>query len=126
MRTARSRTSGENRFDVFFVMAPPSQAVEPPANPERFIGKDRQYNRRFLQMCAHHLVDPVACTPASGWETGQVENQVGLVRERLFTPRLRFKSYDELNAWLIDKCVSYAKAHRHPERPGQTVWEVFE
>jgi transposase len=33
-----------------------------------FIGKDRQYNRRFLQMCAHHLVDPVACTPASGWE----------------------------------------------------------
>src|SRR5690349_2211559 len=37
MRTARSRTSGENRFDVFFVMAPPSQAVEPPANPARFI-----------------------------------------------------------------------------------------
>jgi hypothetical protein len=36
MRTARSRTSGENRFDVFFVMAPPSQAVEPPANQERF------------------------------------------------------------------------------------------
>src|SRR6266699_7121382 len=66
-----------------------------------FIGKDRQYNRRFLQMCAHHLVDPVACTPASGWEKGQVENQVGLVRERFFTPRLRFKTYDELNAWLI-------------------------
>jgi transposase len=32
-----------------------------------FAGKDRQYNRRFLQMCSHHLVDPVACTPASGW-----------------------------------------------------------
>ena len=47
-----------------------------------FVGKDRQYNRRFLQMCSHHLVDPIACTPASGWEKGQVENQVGLVRER--------------------------------------------
>lgn len=35
-----------------------------------FVGKDRQYNRRFLQMCAHHLVEPVACTPASGWEEG--------------------------------------------------------
>src|SRR3954453_19201206 len=91
-----------------------------------FIGKDRRYNRRFLQMCAHHLVDPVACTPASGWEKGQVENQVGLVRERFFTPRLRFKSYDELNAWLLDKCVSYAKAHRHPEVPDQTVWSMFE
>ena len=91
-----------------------------------FIGKDRQYNRRFLQMCSHHLVDPVACTPASGWEKGQVENQVGLVRERFFTPRLRVKTYDELNAWLTDKCVAYAKVHPHPERPDQTVWDVFE
>ena len=77
-----------------------------------FIGKDRQYNRRFLQMCSHHLVDPVACTPASGWEKGQVENQVGLVRERFFTPRLRVKTYDELNAWLTDKCVAYAKVRQ--------------
>ena len=91
-----------------------------------FVGKARQYNRRFLQMCSHYLVDPVACTPASGWEKGQVENQVGLVRERFFTPRLRFKTYDELNAWLLDKCVAYAKAHPHPERSEQTVWEVFE
>src|SRR6185312_5974756 len=91
-----------------------------------FIGKDRQYNRRFLQMCAHQLVDPVACTPASGWEKGQVENQVGLVRERFFTPRLRFKTLDELNVWLLDKCIAYAKAHRHPEFADRTVWETFE
>jgi transposase len=91
-----------------------------------FVGKDRQYNRRFLQMCSHHLVDPVACTPASGWEKGQVENQVGLVRERFFTPRLRVKTYDEMNAWLLDKSIAYAKAHPHPERSDQTVWEVFE
>jgi transposase len=91
-----------------------------------FVGKDRQYNRRFLQMCSHYLVEPVACTPASGWEKGQVENQVGLVRERFFTPRLRFKSYDELNAWLLDKCLAWAKAHAHPERPERTIWEVFE
>jgi transposase len=91
-----------------------------------FVGKDRLYNRRFMQMCSHYLVDPVACTPASGWEKGQVENQVGLVRERFFTPRLRFKSYDELNAWLTDKCIAYAKAHPHPELTGQTIWVVFE
>jgi transposase len=90
------------------------------------IGKERQYNRRFLQMCSHYLVDPVACTPASGWEKGQVENQVGLVRERFLTPRPRVKTYDELNAWLTDQCVAYAKAHPHPERPEQTVWDVFE
>src|SRR5246127_3817650 len=91
-----------------------------------FVGKDRLYNRRFLQMCSHYLVDPVACTPASGWEKGQVENQVGLVRERFFTPRLRFKTYEEMNAWLLDKCIAYAKTHHHPELTEQTIWEVFE
>ena len=91
-----------------------------------FVGKDRLYNRRFLQMCSHYLVDPVACMPASGWEKGQVENQVGLVRERFFTPRLRFKSYDELNAWLLDQCIAHAKAHRHPDLSEQTIWEAFE
>ena len=91
-----------------------------------FVGKNRLYNRRFLQMCSHYLIDPVACTPASGWEKGQVENQVGLVRERFFTPRLRFKSFDEMNAWLTDRCIAYAKAHRHPEFTDRTIWEVFE
>ena len=91
-----------------------------------FVGKDRRYNRRFQQMCSHYLVEPVACTPASGWEKGQVENQVGLVRERFFTPRLRFKTYDELNAWLLDKCVARAKLHPHPEQPERTVWRAFE
>ena len=90
------------------------------------VGKERTYNRRFLQMCGHYLVDPVACTPASGWEKGQVENQVGLVRERFFTPRLRVTSYEELNALLLDKTIAYARAHRHPEFRDQTVWEAFE
>ena len=55
-----------------------------------------------------------------------MENQVGLVRERFFTPRLRGKSYAELNAWLMDRMIAYAKAHRHPEQRDRTVWEVFE
>ena len=91
-----------------------------------FIGKDRQYNRRFVRMCGHYLVDPVACTPASGWEKGQVENQVGVVRERFFTPRLRVASYEELNAWLLDRCVAYARVHKHPELIDRTIWSVFE
>jgi hypothetical protein len=91
-----------------------------------FVGKDRAFNRRFLQMCGHYLVEPTACTPASGWEKGQVENQVGLVRERFFTPRVKVASYDELNAWLLDRCIAYAKAHKHPELAGCTTWQAFE
>jgi transposase len=91
-----------------------------------FVGKERAYNRRFQQMCSHFLVEPVACTPASGWEKGQVENQVGTVRGRFFIPRLRAKSYAELNAWLLDQCLVHAKAHRHPEFRTKTIWQVFE
>jgi transposase len=76
-----------------------------------FVGKERAYNRRFQQMCSHYLVEPVACTPASGWEKGQVENQVGTIRERLFSPRVRVKSMEELNHWLVDP------VHRPGEGP---------
>jgi hypothetical protein len=30
------------------------------------VGRERRFNRRFLQLCAHYLVEPVACTPAAG------------------------------------------------------------
>jgi transposase len=91
-----------------------------------FVGKARQYNRRFLQMCSHHLVEPVACTPASGWEKGQVENQVGNLRDQLFRPKPRVSSLVELNAWLEDQCIAYAKRHQHPEFKDRTIWEVFQ
>ena len=36
------------------------------------------------------------------------------------------KSYEELNAWLLDQCIACARAHRHPEFRDRTVWEAFE
>jgi hypothetical protein len=35
-------------------------------------------------------------------------------------------SYDELNAWLLDRCVAYAKAYKHPELTDRTIWQAFE
>jgi hypothetical protein len=87
---------------------------------------ERAYNRRFQQMCGHYLVEPVACTPASGWEKGQVENQVGTVRQRFFSPRVRVRSYEELNAWLVDRCIAWAKAQPHPQVRDRTIWQMFE
>jgi len=91
-----------------------------------FVGKARQYNRRFLQMCSHHLIEPIACTPASGWEKGQVENQVGNLRDVMFRPKPRVNSLAELNTWLEDQCIAYAKRTRHPEFRDKTIWDVFE
>ena len=91
-----------------------------------FVGKKRDYNRRFQEMCSHHLVEPVACTPGAGWEKGQVERQVGDVRGRLFVPSPRGCSYAEINEWLMDRCIEDARTHPHPTIPGKTVWQVFE
>ena len=35
-------------------------------------------------------------------------------------------SYEELNALLLDRCVAYAKAHKHPEISDRMIWQVFE
>jgi SNF2 family DNA or RNA helicase len=35
----------------------------------------KQWNQEFLQMCSHHLIEPVACTPASLGE-GEAAGQV--------------------------------------------------
>jgi transposase/DNA-directed RNA polymerase subunit K/omega len=91
-----------------------------------FVGKERRFNRRFLRMCSHYLVEPTACTPAAGWEKGQVENQVGNAREHLFTPRLHFADYAELNAWLEARCLAQVRESAHPEQTDKSVWQVFE
>jgi len=89
-----------------------------------YSGKERQFNRRFLTMANHYLFEPVACTPASGWEKGQVENQVGNIREWLFTPLARFASFAELNAWLATRCKELAQ-RKHPTQRQRTIAECF-
>jgi hypothetical protein len=57
---------------------------------------------------------------------GQVENQVGNLRDQLFRPKPRVKSLAELNAWLADQCIAYARRTQHPEFRDRTIWEVFQ
>lgn len=90
------------------------------------VGKERRFNRRFERMCSHHLVEPTACSPAAGWEKGQVENQVQTARQRFFSPRLRVASYAELNEVLREGVLAYARSTRHPEFKDRTIWEVFQ
>lgn len=89
-------------------------------------GKQRSFNNRFSQLSSHYLFEPVACTPAAGWEKGQVENQVGTVRRRFFVPRPKVQDFQELNEYLKERCLQWAKSHPHPDFKGQTVWQVFE
>ena len=88
------------------------------------VGKDRHFNRRFMALANHYLFEPVACTPASGWEKGQIENQVGNIREWLFTPKARFESFTALNDWLATRCRELAE-RRHPVEATRTIADCF-
>jgi hypothetical protein len=89
-----------------------------------FTGKERLFNRRFMVLANHYLFEPVACTPASGWEKGQVENQVGNIREWLFTPLARFADFDALNEWLATRCTELAQ-RKHPVTPERSIADCF-
>lgn len=66
----------------------------------------------------------MACTPESGWEKGQVENQVGNIREWLFTPKPKFKDFTELNEWLAMRCSELA-GRSHPVYSSRTIADCF-
>lgn len=87
--------------------------------------RDRIFHPRFLALMNHYVMDPVACTPASGWEKGQVENQVQFLRGRLFAPMPAFDDLDGLNDWLRLRCEELAN-RAHPEQSTRTIAEVFE
>ncbi|HIJ95938.1 MAG TPA: IS21 family transposase [Desulfuromonadales bacterium] len=89
------------------------------------MSKDRVWNRRFQNLASHYLFELVACTPAAGWEKGQVENQVDLVRSRFFALRRRFTDLEELNEWLERECRNYAASAKHPEFKDKTIDQVF-
>jgi hypothetical protein len=72
----------------------------------------------------HYLIDPVACTPASGWEKGQVENQVSVIRRQLFTPRLSFADLASLNRHLLSCCEQLGKKP-HPQQKDHDIDAVF-
>lgn len=88
------------------------------------VGKERKFNQRFMALANHYLFKPVACTPAAGWEKGQVENQVGNIREWLFTPRIKFDSFEALNQWLSTRCEELSQ-RKHPVQKSQTIAECF-
>jgi len=89
-------------------------------------GKERDYNRRFLECSSHYLFEIEACTPDCGWEKGQVERQIQSLRKRFFTPRASFSSFDDLNGHLRSRAIGYAKTTAHPEMREKSIYAVFE
>jgi transposase len=93
---------------------------------EVLIGKERKWADRFEGFCAHYLIDPRACNRGKGNEKGQVERQVGVLRENFFKPRVEAESFDELNDRLWSQCVERAKRCAHPEISAKSIHSIWE
>ncbi len=91
-------------------------------------GKGRTVNARFSVMCAHYLYDPDFCNVASGWEKGVVEKNVQDSRRRIWIEarERRFASFDELNAWLGERCRALWQEIMHPEHKPFSIAEMLE
>ena len=90
--------------------------------------KGRTVNARFAVMCAHYLFDPYFCNVASGWEKGIVEKSVQDSRRRIWldAQNCKFHTFEELNAWLGQRCRALRDELLHPQYNGLTVADVLE
>ena len=91
-------------------------------------GKGRTVNARFAVMCAHYLFDADFCNVASGWEKGVVEKNVQDSRRRIWidAQSRKWHSFEELNAWLGERCRALWGEIRHPEYKQFSVAEMLE
>ena len=91
-------------------------------------GKGRTVNARFAVMCAHYLFDADFCNVASGWEKGVVEKNVQDSRRRIWidAQSRKWGSFEELNAWLGERCRALWSEMRHPEYQQFSVAEMLE
>lgn len=91
-------------------------------------GKGRVVNARFAVMCAHYLFDADFCNVASGWEKGIVEKNVQDSRRRVWleASARRWGGFDELNAWLGQRCCQLWQELRHPEHEAFSIAEMLE
>ena len=81
-------------------------------------GKVRQVNARFQAMASHYLFEPTFCSPASGWEKGQVEKNVQDARRRLWQALPPFVDLPALDARLEARCIERRGELPHGELPG--------
>ena len=75
-------------------------------------------------MTNHYVFEPTFCSPASGWEKGQVEKNVQDARPRLWLPIPSFPDLAALNAWLEQRCLELWREIPHGGLPG-TIADVW-
>ncbi len=67
-------------------------------------GRNREEQASFIAFRSHYLFESRFCTPGQGHEKGLVEGLVGYARRNWLVPPPEYATWDELNAYLLEKC----------------------
>jgi len=87
-------------------------------------GKNRDEQADFIAFRSHYLFESSFCSPGRGNEKGGVEGSVPYVRHNWFVPYPSVESFDELNAYLFEKCER--ENSRKPSRKSLSIGSLFE
>ena len=111
---------------AFFACVPREVWWDNPATVVTLIlkGRDRKPHDRYEALASHYRFDPLFCMPARGNEKPYAENRVYSLQRRWATPVPRVKDFDELNAYLRDRCLK--DRERTVAQSNETVSQRFE
>ncbi len=86
-------------------------------------GHERKLTDDFMRFSLHYRFAHEFCNPASGNEKGNVENNVGYIRRKLFVPMPSVSDLDEFNRDLLLRCESLGEREHY--RAGCSVNELW-
>src|SRR5438128_9192584 len=87
-------------------------------------GRKRTENKTFVTFRSHYLFESHFCTPAAGWEKGQVEHGVKFSRDNFLVPIPEAASFEELNHVLLERCLQ--DDSRRVSRQSMTIGQAWE
>ena len=67
-------------------------------------GRNREEQTAFVAFRSHYLFESRFCNPGQAHEKGLTEGLVGYARRNWLVPPPRHATWDELNAYLVEKC----------------------
>jgi len=69
-------------------------------------GRNREEQAAFIAFRSHYLFESRFCTPGQAHEKGLAEGLVGYARRNWLVPPPEHATWDELNAYLLEKCCA--------------------
>jgi transposase len=89
-------------------------------------GKKRVEQDRFVSFRSHYTFSARFCSPAVAREKGGVEGLIGFARRNFLVPVPKVDNFEQLNEWLLEKCLEYGGHRLRGREDERTVQQRFE